>query len=101
MKIKILPDGIDDLYRGRLFYERINKGIGDYFFDSVVSDIDSLLLYAGIHPIVFGFHRMLAKRFPFAIYYKMDTDTVVIYRILDLRQDPESIKKNLSDKEQR
>jgi len=38
------------------------------FLHSVYSDIDLLLLYAGVHRVVFGFHRALSKRFPFAIF---------------------------------
>lgn len=49
MRIKILSSDVDDLHAGRLFYERQGEGLGDYFFDSLFSDIDSLLLYAGIH----------------------------------------------------
>ena len=45
---------------------------GDYFFDSVFSDIDSLVLYGGIHPKVTGFHRLLTRRFPYTVYYKIE-----------------------------
>ena len=46
MKIKILPSALADLDRGRSFYARQSKSVGDYFLDS---DIDSLELYAGVH----------------------------------------------------
>ena len=49
MKIKILPSALADLDCGRIFYARQSKGIGDYFLDSLFSDIDSLELYAGVH----------------------------------------------------
>jgi hypothetical protein len=42
---------ITDLSEGRLFYEKQGEGLGEYFFDSLFSDIDSLTLYAGIHPV--------------------------------------------------
>ena len=70
MKIKVLSSAIEDLYGGRLFYEKQGEGLGEYFFDSLFSDIDSLVLYGGVHIKVFGNHRMLSKRFPYAIYYK-------------------------------
>ena len=53
MKIKILPSAISDLDRGRLFYAQQGKSVGDYFLDSLFSDIDSLELYAGVHMTVF------------------------------------------------
>ena len=64
MNIRILRPGLEDLAAGRRFYNRRERGVGDYFCDSLFADIDSLVLYAGIHPIRFGFHRLLAKRFP-------------------------------------
>lgn len=56
-----------DLLNGYDFHERQSKGLGDYFLESLFSDIDSLYLYAGIHAIHFGYHRLLSKRFPFAL----------------------------------
>jgi len=95
MKVKILSSAIDDLYRGRSFYEKQSEGIGDYFLNSLFSDIDSLTLYGGIHQKYYGYHRMLAKRFPYAIYYKFDDNIVVIWRVLDLRSNPSKIKQSL------
>jgi hypothetical protein len=67
MRIEILSDAEDDLVAGAKFYERGLAGLGEYFLNSLYSDIDSLLLYAGIHRLIFGFHQALWKRFPFAI----------------------------------
>ena len=83
---------------GRQFYESREPGIGDYFVESILSDLNSLILYAGIHPLRFGFHRMLSKRFPFGIYYEVEHETAYIYAILDLRRDPLWIRKELKDR---
>ena len=88
MKIKILPSALADLDRGRAFYARQSKSVGDYFLDSLFSDIDSLELYAGVHMKVFDFHRLLAKRFPYAVYYIVDGDVCIVFRVLDCRQEP-------------
>ena len=69
MQLRILPSAFDDLDRGRAFYPQHGEELGDYFLDSLFTDIDSLALYAGIHIQVWNFHRMLARRFPYAIYY--------------------------------
>ena len=89
MSIHILASAFSDLADGRDFYERQGEGLGMYFLDSLFSDIDSLALYAGIHRKVFGFHRLLSNRFPCAVYYHVDAqDGVVVYRVLDCRQNP-------------
>jgi len=54
MKIVILSSARDDLADGFAFYEEQQEGLGDYFEESLFSDIDSLRLYAGIHRKVFG-----------------------------------------------
>ena len=97
MKLKILSSAIDDLYQGRLFYERQGEGVGDYFFDSLFSDIDSLTLYGGIHSKFYGYHRMLSKRFPYAVYYTVQRkESVLVWRVLDLRQNPKNIWRALN-----
>jgi hypothetical protein len=49
MKIQILDEAEQDLVDGFRFYEAQDEGLGDYFLNSIFSDIDSLQLYAGIH----------------------------------------------------
>jgi hypothetical protein len=52
--------------------------------ESILADLDSLVLYAGVHQKHSGFHRMLASRFPFAIYDKKEDDAVYVYAILEI-----------------
>lgn len=95
MKVRVLRPALDDLAAGRRFYDRSAQGIGGYFFDSLFSEIDSLSLFAGIHRVRFGFHRLLAKRFPFAIYYRVINGEAVVFRVLDCRRDPNWIRSAL------
>lgn len=97
MKIRILDAASQDLIAGARFYEKQEAGLGEYFIDSLFSEIDSLLIYAGIHPVFFGaYHRMLAKRFPFAIYYKIAENMVSIHAVLDCRRNPAWARKRLN-----
>ena|SRR5829696_10137031 len=98
MTVVILEDAAEDLESGAQFYESCSSGVGDYFLDSILSDLDSLILFAGVHPIYFQFHRMLSKRFPFAIYYEIEDEVVYVYAILDLRRDPLWIRKQLRER---
>ena len=91
--IRLLDEAVEDLAGGRDFYERQLSGLGDYFLDSIFSDIESLYLYAGIHPSQYGHYKMLARRFPYAIYYKFVDNVVEIRAILDCRRNPTDIEK--------
>lgn len=96
MRLRILDSALEDLDRGRIFYERQGEGLGAYYLDSLFSEIDSLVLYAGIHRKVFGFHRLIARRFPYDVYYRLEDDgVVVVWRVLDLRRSPSRIRKAL------
>ena len=98
MKIRILDSATQDLIDGYRFYETQEVGLGNYFLDSLFADVDSLLLYAGIHPVFFrAYHRLLAKRFPFAIYYKIDGDLVLIHAVLDCRKNPAWARKRFGE----
>ena len=98
MKIRLLDRAEDDLVEGFAFYEEQEVGIGDYFLDSLASDINSLRLYAGIHPRHFGrYHRLLSKRFPFAVYYIVAEGTIWIHAVLDCRRDPAWIRERLRE----
>lgn len=97
MNIRILASARRDLTDAFWFYERQEKGLGAYFRDSLNSDIDSLQIHAGIHSKRFGdYHRMLSKRFPFAIYYRMAPGAVEVHAILDCRRDPTLTKQRLT-----
>ena len=47
MKVRVLRSALEDLASGREFYNQQQEGVGDYFFDSHFSEVDSLVLYAG------------------------------------------------------
>ena len=90
MRIEILDDAQEDLIEGFRFYEKREIGVGSYFLECLFSDIDSLVLFAGIHQLVYGYHRCL-----FAIYYNVVGDLVRVHAVLDCRRNPLWIRKRL------
>jgi hypothetical protein len=96
MNIRILKSAREDLKEGYHFYELQQEGLGSYFLGSLYSDIESLKLFAGIHSIHFQkYHRLLSKRFPFSIYYRLEENEVRIYAVIDCRKNPAWIRKRL------
>lgn len=96
MNIKILDQAEQDLIEGFHFYEAQQPGLGAYFLDNLYADIESLRLYAGIHlqPCK-GYYRLLSKRFPFAIFYKLENGVAYIHAVVDCRRNPAWIRRKL------
>ncbi|MEN9575371.1 MAG: hypothetical protein RL514_3226 [Verrucomicrobiota bacterium] len=97
MKVVILDEAEQDMLDGFWFYEYQQEGVGGYFLDCLFADLDSLPQYAGIHRVWFGkYHRMLSRKFPFGIYYTVAGDEVRVHAVLDLRQNPKSIRRRMA-----
>ena len=94
-EVVILREVADDLNDGKAFYDRRELGVGDYFWDSLFADIESLMIYAGIHCRKHGLYRMLARRFPYAIYYEIADDIAYVVAVLPMRRHPSWIRGKL------
>jgi hypothetical protein len=96
MRLLVLDAARDDLIAGFDFYEAREQGIGDHFLACLYSDVESLRIFGGIHRRVYkNLQRSLSKRFPFAIYYTVENDAVIVRAILDCRRNPSWIRSRL------
>jgi plasmid stabilization system protein ParE len=66
--------------------------LGAYLLDTLFADIDSLHLYAGTPTVIHGSHRCLSRRFPFAIFHRMEGNPIRVLAVLDNRQRPRRIQ---------
>ncbi len=97
-KIQISEDALQDLNDGFRFYEAQGAGLGDYFAASLKADIENLKTSADVHRVVFeDYQRVLSRVFPYGIFYTLESDNVTIWAILDLRRDPEWIRRQLAE----
>jgi len=96
ISIRISEDAIRDLDDGFAFYEAQDPGLGDYFATCLRADIESLRVFAGIHRIVYrDYHRLLSRVFPYGVFYTIETDSAIVWAVLDLRRDPEWLRHRL------
>ena len=79
MEPRLLDAAREVFPNGWLFYERQGQSLGNRFLDTVEADVLSLTVYGGIHLQIDGFHRMLIRRFLFAVYYVMEATSIDIY----------------------
>lgn len=97
-KIVVLSDVAQDLNNGKGFYDHKEPGVGDYFWDSLMADIKSLVIYGGVHPIKNGYYRMPSKRFPYSIYYSIEEEIAYVFAVLPMRKDPMWIESQLNER---
>ena len=73
-----------------LGFLRISSG------ETFYADLQALEKTAGVHRIVYkNYHRALATRFPFALYYSVSGQTAFVRAIVDCRRDPTWISEHL------
>jgi len=95
MLVKLRDEAQVDLLEGAWFYEKKNDGLGERFIGFMQAELFQLVDNHGIHERVFGLHRKLVDRFPFAIYYLVNKDFVDAVAILDCRRNPDDIESRL------
>jgi len=86
----------NDLREAYYFYRKSSLSAAQEFISTAIEAIDELQHNAGIHPKPIGnYHRMLMKRFPYTIYYKIESDVVIVYAIIHGRRDPGNFQARL------
>ena len=59
--VLLTDEAKEDLVLSEEFYESISPGLGVYFRDSIIADLDALHFFGKIHEKHFGFYRMITK----------------------------------------
>ncbi len=90
MKYRILirPAAEADLQDARRYYEERRAGLGDEFITLARQAIRSLEDQPQRRPFYYReFRRLLTRRFPYKVFYLVESDRVIVFRILHAKQD--------------
>ncbi len=78
-----------DLAAGFGYYEEQSKGLGDRFLDAVDSSFDAIERYPEMFARVHGeVRRAIVSRFPYAVFYRVESKRVVVLTVLHTARDP-------------
>lgn len=96
----LLPEVREDLSTAFTRYEEISPGRGgarfSSAFDAVLTQIEDGFV---THRQVFaGFHRVILKRYPYTVYYRLRDRNAVIVALLYARFSPATIEKTLRER---
>ncbi len=84
----VRPRAEQDLARARDWYDRQVPGLGEDFLDEVAKVMD-LLATDPERPSVYyrGFRRVILRRFPYKVFYRIESGRVVVFRVLHGQRD--------------
>ena len=78
-----------DLANGFWYYEGQAQGLGEQFLSAVNSAFDAIERYPEIFARVHGeVRRALVSRFPYAVFYRVESRRVVVLTVLHTARDP-------------
>jgi toxin ParE1/3/4 len=77
-----------DLTEIHSWYESQRPGLGNEFLLSVADAMQRLEDSADRYPLYFlEFRRVLTKRFPYKIFYRLEGDAAIVFRVLHSGRD--------------
>lgn len=86
--VLIRPRAEGDLREAHRWYEAQRTGLGDEFLDEVQRALLYLEEQPERRPLYYrAFRRLLTRRFPYKLFYRIENDRVIVFRILNARRD--------------
>ena len=96
-KIRFVPEIEEDLISGFTWYEDKARGLGEEFLRIFYASSNYLARNPLIYKEVYGdFRRLLLRRFPYAVYFVIENDEVIVVGLFHCARSPRKIKDNLS-----
>ena len=90
MELRYTDRAIVDLKLAISWYERQRKGLGFDFLDCVEVALQNIIGNPEIYQIRYSnFRGCVIRRFPFSVFYTIETDEIIVHSIFDNRQDPQ------------
>ena len=85
----ITPEAEADLAEAKAWYERKREGLGEEFILCVEAGLDHIrrapAAATEVHP---GVRRVVVRRFPYGIFYRVDADQIAVLAVYHNKRDP-------------
>ena len=89
MQIVVRPDAAADIDEAFLWYEGQRPGLGHEFLAAAQTLIDAVAQYPLRYPVVRrNTRRALLRRFPYAIYFRIYDEAIVVVACMHGRRNP-------------
>jgi plasmid stabilization system protein ParE len=89
MPLILTPEAEADIADARVWYEEKREGLGEEFVLCVEAGLDHIRRApAGSSEIMRGVRRVVIRRFPYAIFYRVDEDQIAVLAVYHSNRDP-------------
>lgn len=83
------PAASADVQAAYEWYEAQHPGLGNEFIAAVDTAVASILAFPEAYPVVHrGARRVLLERFPYGLYYRIESTRVVVVACMHAARDP-------------
>ncbi len=93
LEVRLRPEAELDLEDAALWYEEQSTGLGHQFLDEAMTSLSAIaespLLYSVVHR---NTRRALMHRFPFGIYFRIESNVVLVMAIMHGSRNPQRWK---------
>jgi plasmid stabilization system protein ParE len=87
-RVIVRPKAEADLLRAARWYEMQRRSLGDRFLNEIKLSLGVLETSPEHHPIYYrGFRRLLTRRFPYKLFYRIEGNDVIVVRVLHAKRD--------------
>jgi plasmid stabilization system protein ParE len=98
--LRFLPEVSDDAAAASAWYEEQASGLGKEFLRVFYACCERIHRNPELQPQVHGrFRRSLLRRFPFAVYYLIEKEQVVVYGVFHCARDPRRVLGKLGQRQ--
>ncbi len=100
-QLRVLPEVWDDLDEAVEWYDQQGgKEVGDKLAAAFDAQFEPIAAQAGTHRLIYKqFSRVFAKPFPYAIYFRIKDEWVVVTLLWHTAKNPEDLKLTLSERD--
>jgi len=98
--LRFQPEVEGDVRSGRAWYEGKSRGLGDELLRMFYASCEELPRNPHLYPQVHrDFRRCLLRRFPYAIYFTIEEDIVVVFGLFHCARDPRRLRETLRNRQ--
>jgi hypothetical protein len=100
--LRFLPEVEDDVVASYAWYEDKALGLGDEFLRMFYAGTNEIARSPLLSPKVHReFRRRLVRRFPYAIYFRIEHNVIIVFGLFHCARDPRTIGSTLTERSER